>query len=86
MTLVLLCTVAVWGSASVANAADIADEQRKAFEGIIHDYLGHHPEVVTEALQAAREEAQRQARAKAAQARAASRSLRRRRSGSGRDG
>ena len=50
---------------SVAGA-DISPEQRKAIEGIIHDYLMENPDVLIEALRAAEDKADHDADAKAA--------------------
>ena len=50
---------------SVAGA-DISPEQRKAIEGIIHDYLMENPDVLIEALRAAEAKADHDADAKAA--------------------
>ena len=50
---------------SVAGA-DISPEQRKAIEGIIHDYLMENPDVLIEALRAAEAKADRDADTKAA--------------------
>jgi protein-disulfide isomerase len=56
-----------------ATAAEIAAEQRRAVESIIHDYLLQHPDVLIEALRAAEEKAKSEAGDKAKQALAARR-------------
>ena len=70
----MLCCVAV---ASVplrpAGAAELAPEQRREIESIIHDYLLQHPEVLIEAMRAAEEKVKTEAGEKAQQALAARR-------------
>ena len=61
--LVFLCASLL--STSAGTAADIGPDQREAIEAVVHDYLLSHPEVLTEALQAARVKAQREFQAKA---------------------
>src|SRR5690349_4174218 len=48
-----------------ATAADFTPDQRKAIEGIIHDYLTKNPEVMLDALEAAKEKLSQDAHDKA---------------------
>ena len=76
----LIASLIVWyvALASVplrpAGAAELAPEQRRAIESVIHDYLLQHPDVLIEALQAAEEKQKSEAGEKAKQALAARRS------------
>jgi protein-disulfide isomerase len=56
-----------------AGAADVAPEQRRAIESVIHDYLLQHPDVLIDALRAAEEKLKSEAGEKAKQALAARR-------------
>ena len=49
----------------LASAADFTPDQRKAIEGIIHDYLTKNPEVMLDALEAAKEKLSKDAHDKA---------------------
>ena len=48
-----------------ASGAEFTPDQRKAIEGIIHDYLVKNPEVMLDALEAAKEKLAKDAHAKA---------------------
>jgi protein-disulfide isomerase len=52
----------------VAGAAELAPEQRREIESVIHDYLLQHPEVLIEALRAAEEKLKSDGGEKAKQA------------------
>jgi protein-disulfide isomerase len=56
-----------------AGAVEVAPEQRRAIESVIHDYLLQHPDVLIEALQAAEEKLKSDAGEKAKRALAARR-------------
>jgi protein-disulfide isomerase len=56
-----------------AGAAEVAPEHRRAIEGVIHDYLLQHPDVLIEALRAAEEKLKSDSGGKAKQALAARR-------------
>lgn len=58
---------AAWGGGT-ANAADIGTTQRQQVEGIIHDYLMQHPDVLIAALREAEAKVKRDDDAKASQA------------------
>ncbi|HEV2303369.1 MAG TPA: DsbA family protein [Stellaceae bacterium] len=49
-----------------AQAQEISPHQRQAIEGIIHDYLLHHPQVLIDALRAAEQKLDSDAKEKAA--------------------
>ena len=51
-----------------AAAADFSADQKKAIEGIVHDYLTKNPEVLLDALQAAEDKMKKESRDKAAAA------------------
>jgi protein-disulfide isomerase len=50
--LLIWSIAALCAASSVARAGDMTPDQRKEFEGIVHDYLVDHPEVLLEAIQA----------------------------------
>jgi protein-disulfide isomerase len=56
-----------------AGAVEVAPEQRRAIESVIHDYLLQHPDVLIDALRAAEEKLKSDAGEKAKQALAARR-------------
>jgi protein-disulfide isomerase len=66
-----LCAVALWLGAAVAllqypaSAADFTPDQRKAIESIIREYLTKNPEVMLDALEAAKEKLSKEAHDKA---------------------
>jgi protein-disulfide isomerase len=62
----LACALLAVATPRSVAAADISPEQRKAIEGIIHDYLMQNPDVLIDALRAAEAKANRDADAKAA--------------------
>jgi protein-disulfide isomerase len=57
--------VAVLMSLQPTAAADFTPDQRKAIEGIVHDYLTKNPEVMLDALEAAKEKLSKDAHDKA---------------------
>src|SRR5215510_1163453 len=65
----MLCC-AVFASVPLRSAApaELAAEQRRAVESVIHDYLLQHPDVLIDALRAAEEKLKSQAGEKAKQA------------------
>jgi protein-disulfide isomerase len=66
MAPVLACAFLAVAPPRSIVAAEVTPEQRQAIEGIVHDYLMHHPDVLIEALRAAEDKANRDADAKAA--------------------
>jgi protein-disulfide isomerase len=72
-TLTLCCVAVAAVPLRPAGAAELAPEQRREIESIIHDYLLQHPEVLIEAMRAAEEKVKTEAGEKAQQALAARR-------------
>jgi protein-disulfide isomerase len=72
-TLTLCCVAVAAVPLRPAGAAELAPEQRREIENIIHDYLLQHPEVLIEAMRAAEEKVKTEAGEKAQQALAARR-------------
>ena len=54
-TLTLCCVAVAAVPLRPAGAAELAPEQRREIESIIHDYLLQHPDVLIEAIRAAEE-------------------------------
>ncbi len=54
IALVLACAYLADASPRSIAAEEITSEQRQAIEGVIHDYLMQNPDVLIEALRAAR--------------------------------
>jgi protein-disulfide isomerase len=73
-TLTLCCVAVAAVPLRPAGAAELAPEQRREIESIIHDYLLQHPEVLIEAMRAAEEKVKTEAGEKAKQALVARRS------------
>ena len=73
-TLTLCCVAAAAVPLRPAGAAELAPEQRREIESIVHDYLLQHPEVLIEAMRAAEEKVKTEAGEKAKQALVARRS------------
>jgi protein-disulfide isomerase len=67
-TLTLCCVAVAAVPLRLAGAAELAPEQRREIESIIHDYLLQHPEVLIEAMRAAEEKVKTEAGEKAQQA------------------
>jgi protein-disulfide isomerase len=63
--LAVACGLTAALHAQAIRAAEIPFEQRKAIEGIIHDYLLNNPDVLIEALRSAEDKVNREADAKA---------------------
>jgi protein-disulfide isomerase len=72
-SVVLCCAVLFLAPSRPAGAEDLAPEQRRAIESVIHDYLLQHPDVLIDALRAAEEKLKSEAGEKAKQALAARR-------------
>jgi protein-disulfide isomerase len=73
-TLTLCCLAVAAVPLRPAGAAELAPEQRREIESIIHDYLLQHPEVLIEAMRAAEEKVKTEAGEKAKQVLVARRS------------
>src|SRR6516162_10991260 len=73
-TLTLCCVAVAAVPLRPAGAAELAPEQRREIESIIHDYLLQHPDVLIEAIRAAEEKVKTEAGEKAQQALIARRS------------
>ena len=73
-TLMLCCVAVAAVPLRPAGAAELAPEQRREIESIIHDYLLQHPDVLIEAMRAAEEKVKTEAGEKAQQALVARRS------------
>ena len=73
-TLTLCCVAVAAVPLRPAGAAELAPEQRREIENIIHDYLLQHPEVLIEAMRAAEDKVKTEAGEKAKQALVARRS------------
>ena len=56
------------GPVAASAAAEFTPAQRQAIEGVVRDYLTQHPEVMIDALQAAKEKLESESRDKAAAA------------------
>ena len=69
--LMLCCAVLASGPLRLAVAAELAPEQRRAIESVIHDYMLQHPDVLIEALRAAEEKVKTDAGEKAKESLAA---------------
>src|SRR5262249_29401215 len=65
---VLCYVIFAYGPLRPAAAAELAPEQRRAIESVVHDYLLQHPDVLIDALRAAEEKLKSQAGDKAKQA------------------
>jgi protein-disulfide isomerase len=73
-TMTLCCVAVAAMPLRPAGAAELAPEQRREIESIIHDYLLQHPDVLIEAMRAAEEKVKTEAGEKAQQALVARRS------------
>jgi len=73
-TMTLCCVAVAAMPLRPAGAAELAPEQRREIESIIHDYLLQHPDVLIEAIRAAEEKVKTEAGEKAQQALIARRS------------
>jgi len=67
-TLTLCCVAVASVPLRPADAAELAPDQRREIESVIHDYLLQHPDVLIEALRAAEEKVKTEAGEKAQQA------------------
>jgi len=70
-TLTLCCVAVAAVPLRPADAAELAPEQRREIESVIHDYLLQHPDVLIEALRAAEEKVKTDAGEKAKESLAA---------------